>query len=179
MSNKEMKNSEDKAILRKEDKDENPYPLLEGLRGKDPFAVPEGYFDRLPAEILDNISEKDDTGRDVIRTVIEWKWPYKVALAASVIFIAFTIAYIAQRPQPLQPLISELQQITARELMEFDGYLVDLDESLFDDWIAQKGEKVSAEMLSMEGLDELTNDDIEEYLLSAYAPEELMIEEPY
>ncbi len=176
MSKKKMKRLKYKATSPQKNEDEGQFSLLQEMLGTNPFAVPDGYFDRLPADIMEKIFVKTEAKSRVIRTVLDWRWPYKVAVAASVILIAFAITYVVLKPQATQQLISEIQQITASELMEYDGYLVDLDESLVDNWIAQKGDSVESAMLSLASLDELSGDDITEYLLSEYSPDELTID---
>lgn len=178
MSNEKMKDSAHKDISLQKDRNENQYPLLQAMRGTNPFTVPDGYFERLAGDIMNKISSQEKPEKNVIRTVMAWRWPYKLALAASLIFMAFIVSYLVMKPQTAQQLISELQQITASELMDYDGYLVDLDESLLEEWIDQKGDGIDSAILSLASMDQLTGDDIMEYLISEYSPDELTIEEP-
>jgi len=140
-----------------------------------PFSVPDGYFDSLPARIMETIDEEAEKGKTVILTLRGRKWPYKIALAASLAFIAFTVAYLIFTPDPAQRLIGEIQQITSGQLEEFDGYLVNFDESLVDDWISRIGDGIRQVMADSTSLDAVTDTDIMNYLLAEYTPEELQL----
>ncbi len=175
MSKKVMKILKHKADPQQKEEGKRVMSLLASLPKTNPFTVPDHYFDQLPARIMQKVSEQAGSGRNLIRTIIEMRWPYKLAMAASVIFIVFIAYYLAFTPQSTQPLFSDLQQITAGELIEYDGYLVDLDESLVDEWIEQQGDDVDAELVDLTSLDELSETDIMNYLLVEYSPDELTL----
>ena len=125
---------------------------------------------------MQKIDTKAGTERTFIQTLIELRWTYKAALAASVILITFTFAWLIFKPDPTRQLISEIQQITSSDLVEFDGYLVNFDESLVDEWIDRKGEGIRSAMVDSASLDEVSGADIMNYLLAEYSPDELNIE---
>jgi hypothetical protein len=170
-----MKKTKNSSVSFQKDVDKGHYPALSSMPRVNPFTVPEGYFDRLPAQILEKIDEESATGKTFFLTLRNLRWPYKIALAASLIFIAFTLAYLIFTPGTTQRLISEIQQITAGQLEEFDGYLVNFDESLVDDWVDRKGDGVRQAMVDSTSLDAVTDDDIMNYLLAEYIPDELLL----
>jgi hypothetical protein len=172
MSKQEMKNAKHSRISLREDKDTVRAPLLESMPRTNPFTVPDGYFERLPPRIMQRIDSETGEGRTFIRALIAMRWPYKVTLAASVILVAFTVAFLIFKPDYTQELVSEIQQITSSELVEFDGYLVNFDESLVDEWIARKGDGVGSELFDLTSLDDVSDVDIMNYLLTEYDPDE-------
>lgn len=171
-----MKNAKHSRISLQEDKDAFRVPLLESMPRTNPFTVPDGYFEGLPPQIMQRIGSENDEGRTFFRALIAMRWPYKVTLAASVILVAITVTFLIFKPDYTQELISEIQKITSSELVEFDGYLVNFDESLVDEWIASKGDGIGSELLDLTSLDDVSDADIMNYLLKEYDPDELSIE---
>ncbi len=175
MSNRKMRKTTHRTVpFGKDVEKEHSTAPLNLLRGN-PFRVPDGYFDRLPARIMETIDEEAEKGKTVILTLRGRKWPYKIALAASLAFIAFTVAYLIFTPDPTQRLLSDIRQITSGQLEEFDGYLVNFDESLVDDWVELKGDGIRQAMADSTSLDAVTDADIMNYLLAEYTPEELQL----
>lgn len=175
MSNRKMRTSKHRTVSFQKDDDKGQYPTLSNLPRGNPFIVPDGYFDSLPAKILETTDKDASTGKTFIMTLRDLKWPYKIALAASVAFIAFTVAYLIFTPDPTQRLISEIQQITSGQLEELDGYLVNFDESVVDEWIERKGDGVRQVMADSTNLEAVTDADIMNYLLAEYTPDELVL----
>lgn len=176
MSNRVMKKMKHKTVFLQNEDSKESYRELENIPRNNPFTIPDGYFDKLPSMIMDKIDPETGSKKTFFLSLRNMRWSYKVALAASLIFIALTAAYLIFVPDYAQRLISGIQQITSSELAEFDGYLVNFDESLVDDWIARQGEGIRSAMVDTASLNEISGDDIMNYLLAEYSPEEFPLD---
>lgn len=149
---------------------------LPDIPRENPFRVPDGYFDRLPADVLSRITRSDAHSPIFPTRVHSLKWAYQLALAASLIAAGLLIAYVVFIHNDTLKKTNGTLELTASELLEYDGYIVELDESVIDLWVSQEGERIDQALLDMAGLDDISEVDVVDYLLTDYSLDELDIE---
>ncbi len=76
--------------------------ILENIEKKNPFTVPEGYFNNLTAQIMDSLPEKREEKRTSPTNLKVWKkispWVYMAAMICGMTFgIRFFIEYNTPR----------------------------------------------------------------------------------
>lgn len=171
---KKIKNS--RAFIQKDPDKPNSIGLSD-IPKTNPFSVPEGYFDRLPIEIVNKVTEPAAPGFSLKQRYFAMRLTYKIALAAMMVSLAFCISYVVFMVNGKGESAGDIHQITASELFEFEGYLVELDESLVDAWIDQSGDLVSQELVDLDGLNELSEADVIAYLMQSYTEDELRLDQ--
>lgn len=149
---------------------------LSDIPMENPFRIPDGYFDRLPADILSRVYRSAEPSPIFPIRLHSLKRPYKLALAASLIVAGLVIAYLVFiNNDPLREINGKLE-LTAQELLEYEGFIVELDESVVDLWVGQEGDRIDLALLDLANLEDLSEADIVDYLLTDYLLDELDIE---
>jgi len=93
---------------------------LEELEKKNPFKVPEGYFENLTSQIMDQLPEKAEIGSPVISLWGRIKpWVYA---AAMIVGVALVVKLFVNSPETTK---SSLNLITSADIEEFYQYYED------------------------------------------------------
>lgn len=117
---------------------------IENKAIKAPFKIPEGYFEKMEAEILNKISEEKIVKLPV-EPKINWR---KWSIAAAALLVVFIGLYFAQITTQINNSDADLSEITEKQMVQ---YLENENIDLAD--ISEKFEKNELENIVEENLE--------------------------
>lgn len=96
---------------------------LENIEKRNPFTVPEGYFENLTNQILTSLPEKETEKKSIQHTI--WKrvspWVY---LAAMITGIAFGIGLFVKQEQPKTPAVAQEETSQSTNMISTEDVLL-------------------------------------------------------
>jgi hypothetical protein len=142
-------------------------PLLRSLAKHDPFVVPDGFYDRFPAEVKQRIALPEPRTAWTERLGVRWM-DWRMASLAGALGVAMVIMFL--RPGTGSDVSNDLT-ITSSAALPEEAYLERIDDQ--DLW-ALYGE--DPELLTTVG-DGFEDHELEAFILHQELPVELLIEE--
>lgn len=135
---------------------------LSDIPKRNPYQVPEGYFDRLPMQIMERRGTEVQHGWQQV-----WWRPLRMALAPLVLLLLFVGVYVANQPeQPAAPMVN-LASVSDSDIVDYLSTYATLDATDFAELNTLQEHELPAEFLNVsataaeEELEYYTLDDID------------------
>jgi hypothetical protein len=155
--------------------DQGSSPLI--TAGKNPFNIPDGYFDSLQSRIQERIAEKKGSTVTVFVWFRQLSRPYKLVSALSVIVLVALTTFIILFHSNGTP---SLEELSVDVILEDADAVIDIEELYLVGILINQSTGTDNSGLSETTLafssDELSEEDIINYLLSEYDKNNLNIE---
>jgi hypothetical protein len=139
-----MSNKQD--IFEDEESLKRESPLLHSISNGNPFSVPEGYFDRLPSEIIEKCKtqvEPKKWGEGILTTLLGYKWKL-LTLTGCLVVICLLVFRFNDRPVSYEVMAKSIPDSLI--VAHLDKNIFSLSESSLED--AQEPENIAGSVKS-------------------------------